>query len=138
MVEADFTYQNWKDAPYSPLYDDKGNTVFQGMEFNDRYKVAVGGEYVPKLRGRYLQRVAYRIGGYYSRDYLNIRGNNVKEYGLSCGFGFPTPEGRTVINLGFDWKHRMASPTSLISENYFNITLGVNFNELWFYQRKIK
>ncbi len=138
MVEADFTYQNWKDAPYSPLYDEKGNTVFQGMEFNDRYKVAVGGEYVPKLRGRYLQRVAYRIGGYYSRDYLNIRGNNVKEYGVSCGFGFPTPEGRTVINLGFDWKHRMTSPTSLISENYFNITLGVNFNELWFYQRKIK
>ena len=57
---------------------------------------------------------------------------------MSCGFGFPTPEGRTLINLGFDWRHRASSPVNLITENYFNITLGINFNEMWFWQRKIK
>ncbi len=43
-----------------------------------------------------------------------------------------------MINLGVEWKHRAAHPATLISENYLNITLGVNFNELWFWQRRIK
>lgn len=138
MIEADFTYQDWSKAEYSALYDDKGQMVFQGMKFNNRYRGALGMEYTPKLRGNYFQRMTYRIGGYYTQDYLNINGNDVKEYGIGCGFGLPTPEGRTLINIGFDWKHRTSSPTKLITENYFNITLGVNFNEMWFWQRKIK
>ena len=142
MVEADFTYQNWKDAPYSALYGTKqGNEkdiVFQGMEFNNRVKYAVGAEFVPRLRGNYGERVSYRLGGYYCNDYLNINGNSIREYGVSCGAGLPTPEGRTLINLGFEWKHRAGTPNPLITENYFNVTLGVNFNELWFYKRKIR
>ena len=43
-----------------------------------------------------------------------------------------------MINLGVEWRHRSAYPRTLISENYLNITLGVNFNELWFWKRKIK
>lgn len=138
MVEADFTCQNWKEAAYPSLYNDKGSVVFEGMKFDNRWRVAFGGEYTPKLRGNYLQRMTYRAGAYYTHDYLNVRGNNVREYGLTCGLGLPTPENRTLVNLGFEWKHRTSSPVALITENYFNITLGVNFNELWFWQRKIK
>ena len=28
-------------------------------------------------------------------------------------------------------------PKSLITDNHFSITLGLNLNELWFFQRKI-
>ena len=52
--------------------------------------------------------------------------------------GLPTPEGKTMINVGLEWRHRQAYPAQLISENYFNVTVGVNFNELWFWKRKIK
>ncbi len=138
MVEADFTWQDWSKAKYSPLYDPDGMIAFEGMTFNDRWKAAIGFEFVPRLRGNYFQRMSFRLGGYYTRDYLTINGNDVLDYGISAGFGFPTPEGKTMINLGFEWKHRNATPQTLISENYFNITLGINFNELWFWQRKIK
>ena len=140
MVEVDFTYQEWSKATYSPLYSlsDPDNLVFQGMNFKDRTRFALGGEFVPKLRGNYWQRLAYRAGAYYNNDYLNIQGNRLKEYGVTAGVGFNTPEGKTMINLGFEWKHRQATPNPLITENYFNITLGVNFNELWFWQRKIR
>lgn len=67
-----------------------------------------------------------------------MRGNNVREYGLTMGFGLPAPGSKTVINLGFEWRHRQANPMPLIKENYFSVTLGVNFNELWFYQSKIR
>ena len=112
--------------------------ALQGMKFNNRLRYAVGGEFVPKIRGNYLERIAYRAGVYYTDDYLNIRGNRLREFGLTCGFGLPTPEGKTMINLGFEWKHRAAHPQTLITENYFNINLGINVNELWFWQRRIR
>lgn len=140
MIEADITFQQWSKAKYSPLYslDNPDNLVFQGMKFSNRTRYAIGGEFVPKLRGNYAQRIVYRLGAYYNNDYLKILGNQVREFGLTAGFGFTAPEGKTMINLGFEWKHRNAHPQTLISENYFNITLGVNFNELWFWQRRIK
>ena len=140
MVEADFTWQGWKDCEYSPLYMEEHPevVVFQGMKFNNRLRYAAGAEYTPKIRGGYGERMTYRLGAYYTDDYLFINGNSVKEYGVSCGVGFPTPEGKTMVNLGLEWKRRHAAPVALIGENYFNITLGVNFNEVWFFKRKIK
>ena len=144
--EVDFSYQMWSKAKYSEMMSlpdptspsKTPYTVFSGMNFYDRIKVAAGFEFVPKVRGSYVERMAYRLGGYFCNDYLNIQGNRTREYGVSCGLGFRTPQDKTMINLGFEWKHRTTSPTVLISENYFNITLGLNFNELWFWQRKIK
>lgn len=138
MVEADVTWQDWSKAAYSALTGEEGAVVFDGMTFSDRWKIAVGGEYVPKIRGNFAERMAYRIGAYYTNDYLNIRGNQVTEYGITAGVGMPTVEGKTIINIGFEWKHRNSSPQKLLGENYFNITLGLNFNELWFWQRKLK
>ena len=125
-------------AKYEPLLDADGKVLFSGMDFNNRWRVGLGAEYTPKIRGSYLKKITYRLGAYYVNDYLKINGNKVKEYGITAGFGLPTPEGRTLVNLGFEWKHRQASPQKLVSENYFNITLGVNFNEVWFWKRKIR
>lgn len=146
MAEVDLTYQQWSKVSYpaipgfkdpeSPSYNP--GIVFEGMTFRDRMRVGGGVEFVPKVRGSYMERVAYRLGGYFCNDYLDIQNNRTREYGLTCGFGFRAPSDKTIINLGFEWKHRTTTPTVLISENYFNITLGLNFNELWFWQRKIK
>jgi len=47
------------------------------------------------------------------------------------------PTFKTIVNLGFEWKHRQANPNPLIKENYFSVTIGINFNEMWFRQSKI-
>ncbi len=140
MVEFDFMYQMWSKVKYEPLYNvnNPDQVVFKGMQFADRIRYAVGGEWVPKVRGSYMERNSYRIGAYYCDDYLRLQGNRVREYGVTAGVGFHAPSDKTMINLGFEWKQRRAFPNALISENYFNITLGVNFNELWFWKRKIK
>lgn len=140
MVEADILFQQWSKAGYAEMRsnEDPEMVVFQGMKFNNRTRYAVGAEYVPNLRGSFFKRMNYRLGAYYCDDYLNINGNGVREYGVTAGVGLPTIEGKTMINLGLEWKHRSAHPQTLISENYFNITLGINFNELWFWQRKIR
>lgn len=140
MVEFDFTFQEWSKAKYAPIVDldDPSKIVFAGMNFNNRTRFALGAEYVPDMRGSYGKRIAYRLGGYYSSDYLSIRSNSVREYGVTAGVGLHTPGDKTLINIGLEWKHRDSHPVSLVSENYLNITVGINFNEVWFWQRKIR
>jgi hypothetical protein len=43
-----------------------------------------------------------------------------------------------MINLSFEYRHREAHPVKLVSENYFQFTIGVNVNELWFWQNKLR
>lgn len=133
MVEADVTWQNWKDAKFAEL--DRENGM---MEFNDRLRLGLGMQYTPRPRGSYAQRINYRFGGYYSNDYIKVGANDVREYGLSLGFGLPAPGSKTVVNIGVEWKHRQGTPAALIKEDYLNITLGINVNELWFYRSKIR
>ncbi|MCM1503672.1 MAG: hypothetical protein NC127_00540 [Muribaculum sp.] len=133
MVELDLTYQPWSKAKYRNIDD-----ALQSQSFDDRWKLAAGMQYTPNTRGSYVQNINYRAGAFYEHGYLNVMGNNVREYGASIGFGLPAPKQKTVINLGFEWRHRQATPNPLIKENYFSIKIGVNFNERWFYQRKIQ
>lgn len=132
LVEADFTYQNWGSAKFRQIEN------FSATELCNRWKVGLGASFTPDPRGGYFKRMTYRAGGFFNHDYIKVNGNNVREYGLSCGFAFPSHSSKTEINLGFEYRHRQAHPNPLLKEDYFNITLGVNFNQLWFFQNKIR
>jgi len=133
-VEADYTFQKWSGAKYLPI----GGFEPQTMQFDDRWKAALGVQYTPNRRGSYVGAMSFRAGVFYNHDYLNYSGNNVRDYGASIGIGLPAPGSKTTVNLGLEWRHRETSPTQLITENYLNITLGVNFNELWFWKSRIR
>ena len=134
-VETDFTYQPWSKAKYLPI----GGFEAETMQFDDRWKLAAGVQYTPNKRGSFLGAMMFRAGAFYNHDYLNYNGNNVRDYGVSIGVGLPTlAPNKTTINLGVEWRHRETSPVQLITENYLNITLGVTFNELWFWKSRIR
>lgn len=128
---VDFTYQPWSTAKFD------GIGGFNKQSFANRYKGAVGVEFTPATRGNYFKRISYRIGANYERDYVMVGPNHVKEYGLSCGFGLPTPV-RTAVNLGFEYRHRNSSPVKTVAEDYFLVTLGVAIDEVWFVPSKIR
>ena len=106
----------------------------------DRHKIAVGGEWVPNaMSRRFLDRVHYRLGGYYATPYIKVYDHNKnlvdgpKEYGLSFGFGIPiinTYNSRSLLNISGQWVH--SGMDSLIKENYLRLTVGLTFNERWF------
>lgn len=75
----DGTYQPWSKAKYA---GEKG-------VLNDRYKIAAGMEWQPNPRGGYFRRMHYRVGAHYNRDYLRVRGNDIRDYGVGAGVGFP-------------------------------------------------
>lgn len=133
-AEADITYQNWSAAKYEPI---KG-LESPNMKMDNRWRGAFGLQYTPNRRGSYFGAMAFRVGAYYNRDYINISGNNLRDYGASIGVGLPVPNGKTTINLGLEWKHRYSAPTTMINEDYLNITISVNVNEMWFWKNKIR
>lgn len=135
FIEADYTYQPWSKAKFYEFED------FDPTRFNDRWKAALGLQYTHDTRGSYMRRVTYRAGAFVDTDYVTVRGNKVKDVGVSVGLGLPAPINRwtkTVVNIGFEYRHRTSSPVALVTENYFNFTIGINFNELWFWQNKIQ
>lgn len=131
-VEANFTYQPWSKVKTLQLKN------FEGTKFADRYQGALGASFTPSVRGGYFSRVTYRVGGFYGRDYMMVGTHNVNEYGVGLGFGLPALQSKTLINLGVEYRHRAATDRNLLKENYINVRLGINFNELWFFQNKIK
>ena len=134
MAEVDFTYQPWKGVKYANI-PDFGDATSQ---FSDRWRVGLGLQFVNRPRGSWLQRVNYRLGAYYNHDYITVKGNNIEEYGVTLGFGLPVPSAKTMVNLSFESRNRRATPVKLVQEDYFTVTLGVNFNELWFWRNKIR
>lgn len=131
QLEADFTYQPWSKAKFGKLEH------FETTDFADRYRAAFGGQWQPDARGGYFRRIAYRIGAYWNRDYLKVMGNNVRDLGLTVGFGLPVPGFKSQLNIGIEYRNRRATPQKLIEENYLNVTIGINFNEMWFRKAKI-
>lgn len=133
-VAADYSWQNWSKAKFDGIED-----FTPAQKFNNRTMLNLGVEYTPASRGNYFKRMTYRLGGHTGQDYVTVGRNNSKvgEYGLSCGFGFPTST-RTTINLGFEYLHRQSQPTATVSENYYVVTLGVALNEIWFVPSKIR
>lgn len=134
MAEVDFTYQNWANAKYSAV-----EGYNEATQFADRYRIGAGVQYRHNMRGNYLQRIQWRAGAYTNRDYITVNGNNVREFGLTCGFGLPTPGGnKTMVNISMQYINRKTHPVKLLTENYFNFTLGINLNERWFMPNKLR
>ena len=127
----DFTFQKWSDVKYTEI------ELGDFQSFADRWKIAGGFEYQPTLRGSWLKRITYRAGLFYNRDYITIDNDNVKDYGFAFGFGIPTSGGKSIINLGLEYRHRDAG-SKYLSENFFNVMLGFKINEMWFWKNKIR
>lgn len=145
-VGADATYQKWSNSRYSIYMDDDLST---SNRFNDRWRFNAGLEYTidPKDRS-FVKRMKFRGGVNYSNSYINILDNagntsGYKEYGVTLGFGLPVRDvvysGRTsYINIGFEYKNLTPEKSSLIKEQYFGVSLGICFNELWFLKNKFR
>ncbi|MDO4756222.1 MAG: hypothetical protein Q4A54_07760 [Parabacteroides sp.] len=135
-VAADFSYEDWGKMLY---FGEKGH-------FNNRYRVALGGEFIPNhMRKLYFNRIRYRAGIHYGNSYLrmnqteaNPAGNSYDEIGVSVGFGFPLIDNRSLVNVSFEYlKKKPEVKTNMIEEDYFRFTVNYTFNEFWFFKRKV-
>lgn len=138
VAAADFRYDMWKDAKF---YNAGLNEY---IPMNNRWRASAGLEYRPKhVSSSYLDYVRYRIGAFYEQSYITVRDdannlNSVREFGISCGLGFPLRGNKSIFNVTFEYTHRNGTPDPLLTENHLAIVLSMTFNEMWFWQRKFE
>ena len=129
ILAADLSFQDWSNAHF---FDDNN-------QFKNRYKLVIGGEYIPNNFTRaYLSRLRYRAGLNYSNSYLQINDSGYNEYGISLGVGLPMLDNRSFVNVSFEYVKITPESKTLINENCFRLTLSFTFNEYWFMKQKIE
>ena len=147
LLGADIKYEHWKGVKFSDKINDGLNS---SNRFNNRLKIAAGAEYrVAEYSQSFLQKIKFRGGLNYSNSYVNVttadkqvKGYN--EYGATLGFGLPIIDkdgvgGRTsYLNINFEYKYLKPEVSSMVTEKFFGVSVNMNINELWFYQRKIR
>ncbi len=127
---ADFGMTLWKD------YEAFGSSD----SLENSYYIALGAEWMPSNTSvsSYFQRIKYRFGFRYEKDYLNLHKTNLNEYSLSFGMGLPLPRSRTTVNLAVQVGTRGTTEDDLIRENFVKFSLGMSISELWFFKRRYK
>ncbi|WP_430613923.1 outer membrane protein transport protein [Flavobacterium sp. JP2137] len=108
--------------------------------FEDSQKYAIGGYYIPKYNSftSYFDRVVYRAGFRYENTGLVLENQSINDYAFSLGAGFPVGRNFTNINLSLEYGQKGKTTTNLIKENYFNISVGISLNDLWFVKRRFE
>lgn len=133
-VAADFSMHKWSD-----FRDIEGQQVL-----NDSYRVGLGAEYLPNASSvsNYLKRVTYRSGLYYGVTPYKINGEQIKDMGLTVGatfpFGVSTIYDLYQLNTALGFGQRGTTDNGLISEKYFQFSIGVIINSRWFIKRRIE
>ncbi|HEX2920067.1 MAG TPA: hypothetical protein VHO50_02760 [Bacteroidales bacterium] len=124
----DFITTNWSEARIP------GSTGIV-----DDNKLMFGVEYTPEKYSNLsrLKRVDYRLGGHIGKSYVTYNGAQVKETGISAGFGIPMMRSLSEVNIYFDYTIRTGSAAAgLYNERYFTVGASMNLFDRWFLRPK--
>ncbi len=141
-VGADYSLQQWSKAKFSVNTADEAirEEFNETYAYSDRHKISVGAEYIPNLIGRsYLSHVKYRLGAYYTTPYYKINGKSAaREYGVTAGFGLPVPRSRSILSISGQFVRISGQESTFVNENIFRFSIGLTFNERWFFKRRVE
>lgn len=128
LFGADYSWQNWSDFKAFEYSDSLTNTM----------QINVGGEFTPvaSITASYWKRVKYRLGFRYNKTYLNVRDQQINEFGITFGMGLPIPRSLSTFNVALELGRRGTTASGLIQNNYLRITLGISVWERWFVKNK--
>ncbi len=125
----DYTQQDWS----------KTTLIGSSDPLAASQSVHFGAEYIPDVTSvrRYIDRVRFRAGAHYADTYLQIKDEQLKDYGISFGLGLPMKGNNTMFNIGFLLGKRGTLDQGLIEETYGKVSLNITFSDFWFFQRRI-
>ena len=128
LFGADYSLQQWSSFKFLDVQD----------SLVDSWKIAVGAQYTPNdraLRG-YGNFVSYRLGFHYENTFLHVGTENIKDMGVSIGFGLPIRKAGTYLHLSVEAGKRGDVNFNPIEEKYLKFSLGFTINDRWFIKPK--
>lgn len=129
ILGADFYLQDWS----------KTLILGQADSLTNSKSLRIGGQYQPDFSDfrNYFKRIQYRAGVHYTETYLKLRGEQLKDYGLTLGVGLPFRNTKTTFNFAVDIGKRGTLAQNLILENYVVFNFSLSLYDFWFYKRRI-
>lgn len=109
-----------------------------GVIFENSTRYSIGGYFIPKYNSftDYYKRITYRGGFRFENTGMIINDKAINDVAATIGFGLPLSGSFSNLNVGFEVGKRGTTYNNLIEENYFNISIGLSFNDKWFVKRK--
>ena len=128
LFGSDFTFQQWSRFSFLGNQDSLVNS----------WKITAGVQFTPNERAfkSFLKTIQYRLGFHYDSGYLKIYDTNIRELGLSAGFGIPIRKAGTLINITCEAGRKGTTQNNLILERYLKFTIGFTINDRWFIKSK--
>lgn len=125
MLGADVSVQDWSSFEAFGIKD----------SLSQSFQIAVGGQYR-------VNNVLLRGGARFNQTYLQIKDNQLNEYGISFGFGVPVYNAAysvSLLSFGVEIGRRGTSNHGLIKENFAKVWLSFTMNqERWFQRRQYR
>lgn len=129
---ADYRYQNWNGVAAQNGYPGQGYTIASAERGSVGFEISKKQTfYNTRVEMKYIQ-----AGAYYENSYLQINGKQIKDYGVTCGFGFNSLKSPLAYDIIFQYGIKGTTENNLIRENYADVTFVINFGQIWFTKGK--
>ncbi len=148
---AGITYSKEKSFFLGLDYENTAWDVFRfngsNSGFKRAQKVFLGGELIPNSEAKgsenYWKSIRYSGGINYGSSPISIAGQQLKEYGINIGFGFPLRKYKyesekfgSYVFASFGYDKVSSNSAGGISEDYFKISFAIILNDKWFVKKK--
>jgi len=123
LLSADIVMQDWSK------YMEFGKAR---QDFQSSFRAGLGFEIIPDPNNKsFWGSTTYRIGGFYDKGFYKVSNEDIMSYGVRAGVNIPISKYNT-LDFGINYSIRGKTGEGLIKDEYLNLTMGVNFGELWF------
>lgn len=131
----------WED--FTPVNDGVSNDI----TYQNSMSLRAGGSFIPKYRNpsRKYESFEYRYGAHYTKDFLQVNGQEINDYGVTLGASFPINQNRpgsrirripSNIDVAVDIGQKGTLNENLVQDAYIKGTIGFNLNDIWFQKER--
>jgi hypothetical protein len=128
MGGVEYATQDWSNAKFLNVSD----------SLTKSQSIRVGVQITPNpfdLRS-YYKRISYRVGFQHTNTHIQLRGNQLRDYGISFGVGLPFRRTNSSFNLSMELGRKGTLEDKLVQETYGTINVGFTFYDFWFIKRR--
>jgi len=127
-LSSDFLYQPWSNFKTE-------NKLL--ADYNDSYRFGIGIEMLPSknMLAKYHEKMTYRLGYFFRQlNFQDEAGNNITEYGISVGAGFPYYGSWGRIDVALRYGQRGDLSLNPVEEDIFQVFISISGGEKWFWR----
>lgn len=109
---------------------------YKRATYENQTRWSLGGYVTPRYNSftSYFNRMTYRVGLNYETTGLVVDQKSVKDQSVHLGVGFPV--GRYVSNVNVGVAYGKKGTSSVLLQNYIQLSVGFSLNDIWFRKRK--